>query len=148
MTGPAGDAVHETELAALDEALRDVAAEPGPSATGLGRRVMERVEALAGHDRFAVLPGPGGDTAVAVGVVAVVVRRAVRAVRGVADARVVVAPADAGAAVVVEVGLVADPGYPLPDLAERVRRAVAAAVTVQTGLTAARVDVDVRDLRM
>jgi len=144
VTGPAGD----RDLAELDAALRELAAEtaqPAPPA-GLGRRVMERVDALAAHDRWAVLPGPGGATAVAVGVVAVLARRAVRAVPGAADAAVVVRPVDDGPAVLLEVALTAHPGVPLPDLARRVRAALVAAVAAQTGLTAARVDVHVQDI--
>lgn len=136
--------------------------------------VMERVAAIASHGWHAVLTDNAGVTRIAAWVVAIVARRAASAVRGVGQVGGKISPpaaviADvragferaqpsagqraraagvgvAGRRVVVAITVTAEPGQPLPALAEAIRTAVTRHVRALTGLDVIEVDVHVSDL--
>lgn len=136
--------------------------------------VMQRVVAIATHGWHAVFTEREGVTRIAAWVVAVVARRAAEGVEGVGLVRGRITPPAAaivdirtaferaqptpgqrhraagigvaGRRVVVSIDITAEPGYPLPALAGRIRRAVIEQIDALAGLDVIEVDVQVVDL--
>ena len=129
-------------LRASGDALRGLAAQPVEPPRGLADRVLGGLRREG--PGIVVSDGPGGRDEIASSVLCRTARVAALEVDGVRAASVVAEARDEG--VVLDVHVVAAIDRPLPELAERLREAVAAHVAAVTGVRVRAVDVAVDDV--
>lgn len=129
-------------LEASDAALRDLAQQPVPTPRGLSRRILGGLRREG--PSIVVADGPGGRDEIAASVLGRTARLAALDVDGVHAASVVAEARDGDVAL--DVHVVAAIDRSLPELAERLRAAVAEHVAAVTGVRVGVVDVAVDDV--
>lgn len=153
---PPADPAHQADCPYCQQALRrlrtasgqlrDLAGEPVRVPPGLASRVMAQLRRERG--RVPIASGVHGTDTASDVVVLQVVRRAARSVDGVRQCSVSLHPATADGELSLTLHLTASLGPSRPDLAEAVRRAVAADVLALTGLRTGRVTVEIDDVEV
>lgn len=138
------------ELRELWTPVHALVDEPVAAPPDLVRRVLDQIQELDATGSWAVIPGSGGDTAIAVRVIAVLARKAADGIDGtlLAMTRVSggVEVGAVGRSIVIRLDLVAALGLHLPNLSAQIQHAVTVQVSALTGLRVVAVDVSVVDV--
>lgn len=116
---------------------------------------LRRIRQTSAHPEYGLVPGANGLTRISVRVIIVTARMAAERTDGVRaalsharpiDASATVAAGVSGTSTAIEITIAATYGLDLPDLADRIRRAIAADIRERTGLHPADITVVIDDV--
>jgi uncharacterized alkaline shock family protein YloU len=137
--------------------VTDLAAARIQAPDSIIEEALRRIRQTSAHSEYGLLPGPDGLTRISVRVVIVTARVAAERTDGVRAAlsharpiatsmTATVAAGVTGSTTAIEITIAATYGLDLPDLADRVRHAVAADIRTRTGLHPADITVVIDDV--